>query len=213
MALTDKFIDGVRQSAAAQYAQTARSWLSPRYRELRARYYKLEKRERLLLQFAALVIGLFVAYNLIYASIVSYQAGLQDEIAARQHDLIEVRRMASTWRQVRTELASLEKKSTLPTADFALSATLTTALNGVVEGDKIAGINPIPNKPVSDQLTQYGANLRLNGVSLAQLVDVLYHIKSIKEPVVISNLAIRKRPADPHAYDVDMTCSVLGKNA
>jgi hypothetical protein len=213
MALADKLIPNLRDSAAGRYAQTASSWVSSSYRELRARYYKLEKRERMLLQAAAAVIGVFLAYNLVYSSIVSLQAGLQDEIAARQRDLSEVRRMASTWLQVKTELASLERKTTLPSADYSLTATLSTALNGVVEGDKIAGINPIPNKPVSEQLTQYGADLRLNGVSLSQLVDVLYHIKSIKEPVVISNFSVRKRPTDPHAYDVDMTCSVLGKNA
>jgi len=31
--------------------------------------------------------------------------------------------------------------------------------------------------------------------------------------VVVSNLHIVKRPTDPHAYDVDMPCSVLGKNS
>lgn len=213
MALTDNLIASLRGSAALRYLEQARAWISPRYRELRARYYKLEKRERLLLQLAALVIALFLAYDLVYSSIVSYQAGLQDEIAARQHDLAEVRRMAVSWQRVKTELGTLEKKTTLPGGDFSLTATLSTALNGVVENDKIAGISPIPNKPVSEHLTQYGADLRLNGVSLAQIVDTLFTIKSIKEPVVISNLSIRKRPTDPHAYDVDMTCSVLGKNA
>jgi hypothetical protein len=152
-------------------------------------------------------------YNLIYLSIVSYQGGLEDEIAARQHDLIEVRRMASTYRQVNTELLALEKNTAPPASDFSLSSTLSTALNGVVETDKIAGINPLPSKPVSGQFTQYGSDLKLNGVSLAQVVDVLYRIKSIKEPVVVSNLSIRRRAQDPHSYDVDMTCSVLGKNA
>ncbi|SRR5579875_342051 len=213
MALIDNLLARLRASAAFQYLEQAQAWVSPRYREVRARYYKLEKRERLLLQVAALVIVLFLGYDLIYSSIVSYQAGLQDEIAARQRDLAEVRRMAAFWQRVETELGTLERKTTLPSSDFSLTATLSTALNGVVETEKIAGISPIPNKPVSEHLTQYGADLRLNGVTLAQIVDTLYRIKSIKEPVVISNMSIRKRPTDPHAYDVDMTCSVLGKNA
>jgi type II secretory pathway component PulM len=213
MGLTDKSLDALRDSAVARYASRAGAWMSPRYRDLRARYYKLEKRERILLQLAAVVLGVLAGYNLIYLSIVSYQGGLEDEIAARQHDLIEVRRMASTYRQVNTELRALEKNTAPPASDFSLSSTLSTALNGVVETDKIAGINPLPSKPVSGQFTQYGSDLKLNGVSLAQVVDVLYRIKSIKEPVVVSNLSIRRRAQDPHSYDVDMTCSVLGKNA
>ena len=213
MALTDKSLGVLRDSAVARYANQALDWISPRYRELRARYYKLEKRERILLQLGAVVLGVLVGYNLIYLSIVSYQDGLEDEIAARQHDLTEVRRMASTYRQVNTEVIALEKNTAPPASDFSLSSTLSTSLNGVVDTDKIAGINPLPNKPVSEQFTQYGADLKLNGVSLAQVVDVLFRIKSIKEPVVVSNLSIRKRAQDPHSYDVDMTCSVLGKNA
>ena len=213
MALTDKPLEALWDSAAGRYASQVGAWLSPRYRDLHARYYKLERRERILLQVAAVALGVLAGYNLIYLSIVSYQAGLEDEIAAREHDLAEVRRMASTYRQINTELVALEKNTAPPASDFSLSSTLSTSLNGVLETDKIAGINPLPNKPVFAQFTQYGADLKLNGVSLAQVVDVLYRIKSIKEPVVVSNLSIRRRAQDPHSYDVDMTCSVLGKNA
>ena len=95
MALTDNLIATLRGSAAFQYVEQARAWISPRYRELRTRYYKLEKRERILLQVAAVVIALLLGYDLIYSSIVSYQAGLQDEIAARQHDQLRRRRAAT----------------------------------------------------------------------------------------------------------------------
>lgn len=213
MALADKSIAAWRDSAAARYAKEAREWISPRYRQLRARYYKLERRERILIQLAVVVIAVLIGYDVIYSSIVSYQAGLQDEVEARQHDLSDVRRMAATYRQVNAELVDLEKNTAPPASDFSLSSTLSTSLNGVVETDKIAGINPLPNKPISQQFTQYGADLKLNGVTLAQLVDVLFRIKSIKEPVVVSNMSIRRRTQDPHSYDVDMTCSVLGKNA
>jgi type II secretory pathway component PulM len=213
MALSDKLLDVWRDSGAANYARRVDDLVSPYYRQLRARYYKLEKRERMLVRIAAAVIGAFIVYNLIYLPIVSYQAGLADEISARQRDLTDVRRMAVTWRQVRKELSGLEKNTALTATDFSLPATLSNALNGVVGNDKIGGINPLPNKPVSDQFTQYGADLKLSGVSLQELVDVLYKIKSIKEPVVVSNVTIRKHPADAHSYDVEMTCSVLGKNA
>jgi type II secretory pathway component PulM len=213
MELIEKLLAAWRDSAAARYAGQAGDLISPYYRQLRTRYYKLERRERILVQVAGAVVAVLIAYNFVYEPIVSYQSELADQIDARQRDLTEVRRMAATWRQVRTELAGLEKNTALTATDFSLPSALSNALNGVVENDKIAGISPLANKPVSEQFTQYGADLRLSGVSLAQLVDVLYKIKSIKEPVVVSNVSIRKHPADPHSYDVDMTCSVLGKNA
>jgi type II secretory pathway component PulM len=213
MADMEKLLAALRNSPAGTYARQAQNWVSPRYRVLRTRYYKLEKREHRLLQLAALILAVLAGYNLIYLPILSYQSGLEDEIVARQRDLAEVRQMVVTYRRLKTELASLEKNTAPPAKDFSLTSILTTALNGAVEAEKIGGISGEPDKPISDQFTQYSVLLKLNGVSLPQLVDVLYQIKSLKVPVVVSNLSIRKHNPDPHSYDVDMTCSVLGKNA
>lgn len=200
-------------STVGRYIDQAQAWISPYYRQLRTRYYKLDKRERLLVKVAAGAIGVFVGYNLIYVPILSFQSDLEEEIVARQHDLEEVRQMTVTYRRVNTELTALEKSAAPPGKDFSLSSVLSTALNGAVGNDAIAGISLLPDKSISGQFTQYSVNLKLQAVSLKQLVDALYQIKSIKVPVVVSNLSIKKHGQDPHSYDIDMICSVLGKNA
>jgi type II secretory pathway component PulM len=213
MALVDKLVEQIRDSAAGEYLTRAQAFISPHYRQLRNRYYKLEKRERLMVKVAGLAVGAFFVYSFIWTPIASYQADLEDEMVARQHDLAEVRRMTVEYRQLKTELTTLEKNTAPSGSDFSLPSTLSTALNGAVETDKIAGISNLPDKPISDQFIQHSAGLKLTGVSLAQLVEVLYRIKTIKVPVVVSDLSIKKHGQDAHAYDVDMTCSVLGKNA
>jgi hypothetical protein len=213
MAAIDKLVAPIRDSAVGTYFRQVQAWTSPRYRALRTRYYKLDKRERFLVQVAGVIMAMLLAYNLIYLPIVSYQSSLEDEIEARQRDLADVRQMVVTYQHLRTELASLEKNTALPARDFSLSSMLSSAMNGAVETDKIGGISTQPDKPISDQFTQYSAILKLNGITLKQLVDVLFQIKSLKVPVVISNLSVRRHADNPHAYDVDMTCSVLGKNA
>jgi type II secretory pathway component PulM len=213
MALLDRLIGQVRDSAAGEYLARAQAFVSPQYRQLRNRYYKLEKRERLLVKMAGAALGIFLLYSFIWSPIVSYQSDLEDEIAARQQDLTEVRKMTGIYRHLQSELTALEKNTAPSGNDFSLPSTLSTALNGAVETDKIAGINNQPDKPISNQFIQHSAALRLTGVSLTQLVDVLYRIKTIRVPVVVSDLSIKKHGQDPHAFDVDMTCSVLGKNA
>jgi hypothetical protein len=210
MDLLDKLLS---DSAVGRYLDQAQAWASPRYRQLRARYYKLEKRKRLLVKVAAGIVAAFVGYNLIYVPILSFQSDLEQDIVERQHDLADVRRMTVIYRQVRTELTALEKSAAPPGKDFALSSVLSTALNGAVGSDLIAGISTLPDKPISGQFTQYSVTLKLQAVNLKQLVDALYQIKSIKVPVVVSNVSITKHAQDPHSYDVNMTCSVLGKNA
>ncbi len=60
---------------------------------------------------------------------------------------------------------------------------------------------------------QYTIDLKLSGLSLAQIVDALYGVQTLSVPVTVSNLHIRQRTPDTHSYDVDMTCAALGKNA
>jgi hypothetical protein len=197
----------------AGYIEQLRTWIGPRYKELRTRYYKLENRERRLLQLAGAMLAVFLGYNFIYLPITAYQDALEDEIVTRQRDLAEVRQMTVTYRHVKKELADLEKNTAPSGRDFSLSSILSNALNGAVGADKIGGISSAPPKSISEQFTQYSADLKLSNINLAQLVDVLYQIKEIKVPVVVSNLSIKKNSQDPHGYDVEMTCSVLSKNA
>ena len=203
----------VRDSAVGNRLRQMRSWIAPGYQSLKARYQKLEPREKRLVQIGGAMLAIFLGYNLIYVPITSLQSGLEEEIAARQRDLGEVRRMKLAYQRLETELAEQEKQTAPPGKDFSLSTVISGAISGSVEPDKIAGIFSPQPKPVSDQFTQYSADLKLTNVALKQLVDVLFQIKSLKVPVVVSNLNINRRAQDPHTYDVEITCSVLGKNA
>jgi type II secretory pathway component PulM len=98
MALVDELLAQVRDSTLGEYIAQAQKFISPHYRQLRNRYYKLEKRERRLVKLAGLAVALFFAYSFIWTPIVSYQAELEDEIVARQNDLKDVRRMTVTYR-------------------------------------------------------------------------------------------------------------------
>ena len=77
--------------------------------------------------------------------------------------------------------------------------------------EKIGSITPA-DKRISNELMEYAVNVKLNDVSLAQLVDTLYEVKALTVPVVVSNLNIKKRIQNPHSFDVDLLCSALGKS-
>src|SRR5215469_6330739 len=74
------------------YARLVRARVDPYIAQGRARYQKFEPRERMLVQIAAALIGVLVVYNLVYLPIVGIGTTLQDKIAGRQRDLIDVRR-------------------------------------------------------------------------------------------------------------------------
>jgi len=185
--------------------------LTPLIRQLRGRYDKLERREKVLVQVAGGLVGVFLAYNLVYVPALNMRDSLHSSVEAREREVITVQKMTDRVRGLSAELAVLEKKTVLPSKDFSLFSVIEKTLGQSVGRDKIGSITPADRK-ISNELTEFTVELKLTGLSLQQLVDALYGIKTLQVPVLVSSMNIKKRFQDPHTYDVDMTCFTLGKN-
>jgi type II secretory pathway component PulM len=178
----------------------------------RGRYQKLEPRERILVQIAGALIAVFLIYNLIYMPIVDLSSGLEDKIAQRQQDLIDIRRLAATYAQVKSDLANAERHTVPLGRDFSLFSVIEASMTKSVGRDKIGSITPGSDRKLTDGFTEYSVQLKLDNVNLAQLVDALYGINSLSMPIGVSNIRIERRTQDTHSYDVDLTCVALAKN-
>jgi len=194
-----------------EQSRRLRAALAPAIAQLRARYQRLESREKVLVQVAAALAAIFVTYNLIYVPVQNLTADLQDRIEARQRDLVDVQRLASAYAQRKLDLAGAEKHSVTKAADFSLFSTLEASVSKTLSRDKIGAITPSDRK-VSNELTEYTVELKLNDVSLDQLVDALYNINGLQVPVQVRDLHIKRRAQNTQSYDVDMTCVALARN-
>jgi type II secretory pathway component PulM len=204
-------VDRLRQ-AIDPYLERALDAIRPYVAQLRSRYDKLESRERRLVQIAGAVFGIFLIYNLIYMPIVDLSSGLQTEIAQRQHDLVEVRRLSNQYVQLKSDLANAERHTVPLGKDFSLFSVVESSMSKSVGREKIASITPGSDRKLSDGFTEFSVQLKLENVNLAQLVDALYGINSLAMPIGVANLRIQRRTQDTHSYDVDLTCVALAKN-
>jgi type II secretory pathway component PulM len=186
--------------------------IDPLIAQARGRYQKLEPRERLLVRAAAVVLGIFLLYNLIYLPIVGLSSGLEGRIAQRQLDLADVRRLAETYARVKADLASAEHH-TVPGKDFSLFSVVEASMTKSVGRGKIGSITPGSDRKLADGFTEYSVQLKLDNVNLSQLVDALYAISTVPQPIGVANMRIQRRSPDTHSYDVDITCVALAKNA
>jgi len=200
-----KSVDRVRSESErlARYIepalQTAHGW-----------YAKREQREKLLLRLLGVVLGVIVLYNFIYIPFMGLGVGLGDRVAARQQQLTEVRTMMRSYERYQVELAATEKR-TVRSKDFSLFSIIEQSLTKSAVRDKITSIAP-SDRPAPGNYQQFTVDLKLAGLNLGQIVDVLYGVQTLAMPVTVSNLHIRQRAQDPHSYDVDMTCMSLGRN-
>ena len=195
------------------YVKQARVRIDPLIGQARGRYQKLEPRERVLVRIAAGILGLFLAYNLIYVPIIDLGSGLEDKIAQRQRDLAEVRRLTVTYAQLKADLATAEHRTVPRGKDFSLFSVIETSLTKSVGREKIGSITPGSDRKLADGFTEFSVQLKLDNVNLAQLIDALYGINSLTMPIGVAQLRIQRRTKDPHSYDVDLTCVALARSA
>jgi hypothetical protein len=207
--LVRKSIERVNTIAERESDRVGRL-IAPAWQTAHGWYSKREQREKLLLRIFGMVLGVIVLYNFIYLPFVDLGEGLGDRVAARQQQLAEVRTMMRSYERFKVELAMTEKR-TVRSQDFSLFSIIEQSLTKSVGRDKISSIGP-SDRPVPGGFQQFTVDLKLAGLSLGQIVAMLYSVQTLPMPATVSNLHVRQRTQDPHSYDVDMTCMSLGRN-
>jgi type II secretory pathway component PulM len=197
----------------APYAEQVSDAIAPLIEQLQARYQKLEPRERTLLKVAGIVLTIFIAYNMVYSPLMSWRDSLDTTLETRQHELGNAQHLVDVYLQRKKQLHDAEKNTVPIGKDFSLFSVIEKSLTTSVGHDKIASITPGADRKLSDGFIQYNVELKLQNVSLAQVVDALYGVKTLSAPVAVSNMHITRRLQDPHTYDVEMTCIALAKGA
>jgi hypothetical protein len=177
----------------------------------RGRYQKLESRERLLVQIAGALGALFILFNLVYLPIQDALGGLGDRVQERQRDAVEVARMIRSYQRLRIDLATMRTRTVAASGDFSLFSVVEQALTHAPGKDKIGSITPA-EKTIPGGMKQYTVELKLNALSLPQIVDTLYGLSALNVPVTVSTLHVTRRSQDQHSFDVEMTCVALGRS-
>lgn len=166
---------------------------------------RLSPRERWFVVLAgiALVTTLFSLF--VIAPLVDLRGRLQAKVTAKERELAEVATLANTYETLRRELEVVGSASGTTLSPFAFLEGLAT---NTIGRDKLVAINPITNEERSG-LPQETIELKLSGVSLQELVDLLYKIDATGATVRCTNLAIKKRYKDPYTFDVTLTAIAL----
>jgi hypothetical protein len=198
------------KSACEPYTTRARETLTPYWRQAAAWFEKREPREKLLLRaLGGLGVLLFI-YNAVYLPAREWREGLAERVATRQAQLFHLRGMMRTYERLRTELASTQKRTVPGGKDPALFSVLEMTLTNSVGRAKIGSLTPSEHE-VPGGFEQYIVDVKLNEVALPEIVDTLYSLQALNVPISISNLQIHQHARDSHSFDVDLTCTALGR--
>lgn len=193
------------------YVERGRRSAAPAWEAGRAWFDKREPREKLLLRVLGSILAVLLLYSLVYAPIVALHEGMADRVANRRRDLIELRGLMQTYERLQRELARAQQQTVPNNPNFSLFSVIEQTLTKSVGRERIGSITPT-DRAVTGGFHQYNVDIKLNGISLAQVVDTLYGVQSLGIPVTVSNLQLHQHANDTHSYDVDMSCMALAKN-
>jgi hypothetical protein len=193
------------------YVEPVKRAMAPAWEASHAWFDKREPREKVLIRAAGAILAVILLYNLIYAPIVGLRESLADRVATRRSDLIELRGLTRSYEQLQHELTQAQQRTVPDNPNFSLFSVIEQTLTKSVGRERIGSITPT-DITVTGGFRQYSVAIKLNGVTLAQVVDTLYGVQSLGIPVTVSNLELHQHANDSHSYDVDMSCMALAKN-
>ncbi|MCS6924996.1 MAG: type II secretion system protein M [Candidatus Binatia bacterium] len=162
---------------------------------------RLSPRERRLLGAAGMMACGVAAYLLVIDPVWEWHARLRARVAAKERELEEILALRRTYLALRQEVQRTRMLNQMQTSPFAFLEELATSTVG---REKVAALTPT-GRETHNGVSQETLELRLQGVSLREVVELLHKIESAGIALRTVQLSIKKSYKDPYAFDVALT--------
>ena len=168
---------------------------------------RLSPRERLLLGLGASA-GLLVLVWGLADFLAERRATLQAQIAASEREVGEMTRLRDRYVALKGERDAVRRKLEKGGTDFSLFSHLEGVTRDTLPRDRVAAMNP-STRTVAEDLQEEDVEMRLSGVSLRELVGLLYQVEKSDLPLLVSRLQMKKRFDQPFVYDATLVVGRL----
>ena len=168
-------------------------------------YARLAPRERLFVQLGTAALAVTVLYG-IGSSVESGKSNLRHKIAAKERELQQIQAFRQTYLQLRQQTEVLTSHFSNRPKDFSLFSFLEGAGSKTVTREKILAMAP-SSKTIGTEFVEESVEMRLSGISLSQLIGLLYEVENASTPLRVSRIQMKKRFNDAFNFDVTLVVS------
>jgi len=175
-------------------------------RQLLGYYNRLAPRERLLVGLAALSVAVISLYNFVWDPLYTSREQLVRRINSKEKDLSEIQRQRDVYLDLKRQADA--NGEVFSEADFNLFAYVQGEISQAVSKEHIVSMNP-SSKNIGNEYKEDMVEIKLQQLSLPQVVDLMYRVEKGQHPLRFSRLQIKKRFNDIWNFDVNATVSVL----
>lgn len=172
-------------------------------------YLRLSPRERTLVGLGGGLLLVGLLYTFIWEPLESGRIALAKRIQTRQRDVVEMQHMRDDYLALLNQYVLRQKIIEKADPKFSLFPHIETTVGQVVGREKIASMNPQNKEVGAGAYREESVEIKLNGVTLDQLTELMYKIEKGAQPLRLTRLQIKKRVREPSNFDVVATVAML----
>ncbi|HWP35693.1 MAG TPA: type II secretion system protein GspM [Thermodesulfobacteriota bacterium] len=162
---------------------------------------QLARRERWMVGGGAVAVALLLVYALVVAPLLERSRDLDRLIAQKEREYAEIVRLREEYRRARAELAAIEARLARTGADFQLLSFLEGLAARTGVRDRIAYMRP-QAAAAAGRFREQAVELRLDGVTINQLVQLLAQVVEAPQALRIKRLSVVTRYDNANRLDV-----------
>jgi general secretion pathway protein M len=170
---------------------------------------RMSPRERTLLGLAAgsmLVIGL---YSFVWEPLAEGRIFVARRVLTKGRQLEEIQKLREEYMNLLRQLETSQEVLEQADPQFSLFPFIETTVGKLIGRKKIKSMNPESKAIGAGAYREESVELKLTGIELQQLVDMMYQIEKGPHPLRVTRLQVKKQVRDPYSFDVTATVAML----
>ncbi len=167
---------------------------------------RINLRERRILLAGGGIVAILLAYLLVISPYMAAMGLLDRRIRSKTGELEEVLALQEEYFRLRESMRILEDTIRSSPGFSLLSFLENLAAKNQIKA-KIAYMKPLPT-PASERYKETSVEMKLETLTLKELVDFLYQVEQSAQPIRIKRLNIAKKRANAH-LDVTLQASTF----
>lgn len=164
---------------------------------------QLNQREKFLVGIGGLSLLLFLVVQFIVFPLMDKRAKLTKAVAQREKEIVEMRSMQERYRELSKQSGSLTSLLVKRDAGFSLFSFLEKNAADSQVKERIVYMKP-SESPKNELFKQSLVEMKLQGISLKQLVDFLEKTESTENLVGIDRITIQENTKEAATLDVTL---------
>lgn len=173
---------------------------------------KLEKREKLTIVIGICFIFCFLILQFGITPYLDARNKVEKSIAKRKSDLLELQLLQQEYRTLKTDTGGIKEQLSKRAANFSLFTFLDTQAAETEIKDLISYMKPATAEGEGD-LLESTVEMKLQRISLQQLVDYLEKIESSENVVSIERISIQESSKENGGLEVIMQVVTFMENS